>query len=168
VTSLRYVRPARIVPQERSAGTARQIPAADTSVWEVFLRKEVAHPGATSEPIYDRAELDTLLGPVHTGLQAGDELRFSGRLANDGRSILRNISIENSCGDPALTRDVLGPGERMVFLDTRRTVTASDVELGVMGVTFSWRAELLEPDGQVSAVGGDITERYSTDTGLPL
>lgn len=165
--ALRYVRPARIATAP-AASTDRRMPVADRSVWDAFLRKEVGQPGEAADAgvVHTREELEVMLGPVRPGLHPGDELRFSGRLANRGVSTLRDVVI--ACGASAftLTQAQLAAGERMVFLDLRYVVSPDDVERGVVRVTFTWHGVLQQEGGP--AVGGEVVQAFSTATGLPL
>lgn len=163
---LRYVLPARLpLPEAELEQLGRLIPPADTSVWEAFERKEVGHPGATSEPIYTRAELDVLLGQTTPGLHVGDELRFSGRVANHADAALADISVVCDRADFRHSQDVLAAGQRMVFPDLRVLVSAADVAAGELGISFVWRAT---PAGDSRELAGTEQLRFSTETGLPL
>lgn len=169
-TVLRYVRPARIAapPALPDVASQRLIPEADTSVWEVFAIKEVAHPGATSEPIYTAEEFEVMLGPARPGLHPGDEMRFSGRLGNHSMGELTDVVVRSSNG-AAIERESLPAGERLVFLDVRRIVNPEDVQQGLVSMGFTWSAALHLPGvDEPRPVGGAVVQRYSVATGLPL
>lgn len=168
--ALRYVRPARIAALPAMPAD-RRMPAADKSVWEAFERKEVGTPGEAADAavIHTREEFDVMLGPVHPGLHVGDELRFSGRLANLGSALLRNVVIECAQADEPLTRHELAPGERLVFLDVRYVVTELDLVWGTVTLPFTWRGTLCGANGESPrAVGGTSVQTLSTATGLPV
>jgi sialidase-1 len=166
--ALRFVWPARTAPPAQH--TSRMIPTVDMSVWRPSERKEVGQQGGTSagEAIHTREELDAMLGPISPGLHAGDEMRFSGRLANHGPGVLTDVTIDNS-GDPTtITHDVLSPDQRIVFLDVRHSVTADEVLKGLVEVMFTWRGLLRLPESDVAVpVSGQVTQRFSTHSGSP-
>jgi sialidase-1 len=169
--ALRFVRPARAtLPEQQSAATTRIIPAVDMTVWRPSERKEVGQLGGTSagEPIHTREELDAILGPVSPGLHVGDEMRFSGRLANHGPGVLTNITIDNSCDGSTIERAVLDPDQRIVFLDVRHTVTAAEVRQGIVEARFTWHGQLRTPESDMTLpISGEVTQRFSTHSGLP-
>lgn len=162
--AFRYVRPFRKGDEVLGADTKRFIPKVDMSMFQRSSRKEIGQLGGMSsgERLYTSQELDVLLGPVLPGLHVGDEMRFSGRLTNYGKGSLREISITNSCDESTLSHDVLGVGEKIVFLDVRHIVTEADVQKGYVTATFTWSA---------SANGhryeGREVKKFSTTDGLP-
>jgi sialidase-1 len=169
--ALRFVRPARTTcVEQQSVQPIRTIPAVDMSVWKPSERKEVGQIGGTSagEPIHTREELDLILGPVGPGLRVGDEMRFSGRLANHGPGVLTDVSIDNSCDDSTIEHPVLAPDQRVVFMDVRHRVTATEVAQGLVEARFTWRGlHRSSESARAIRISGEVTQRFSTRSGLP-
>ena len=167
--AFRFVRPGRIGRLEKPESELHYMPTVDMSLWKTSSRKEVgASGGSTSgDPIYTWDELDQLLAPIAPGLHAGDEMRFSGRLAYQGEGSLHKVTIENFCDETVLRREVMNKGERIVFLDLRHVVTKEEVERGYVSASFTWSGELVK-DGKRTKVGGEVVQKYSTSDGLLL
>ncbi len=163
----RFVRPGR--DQEKyeilSKTTKNSIPKIDMSVFRKSERKEIgpSSGSASGDPVFTKAEFEQILGPVTPGLHLGDELRFSGRLANHSENQLTEIELSGFDTKIEVEKNELKPGEKLNFLDFRHVVTGRDIETGQINAIFSWSARV---SGQ-EVISGEKTIRVSTLTGLP-
>ena len=139
---LRYIYPARILdlPTKRI-----EVEVPDISIYGAFQGKEIGKPIQTAGKIdiFTWEEFDSLLGPIKPGLHEGDELRFSGRLANFSDKDLQNICVENNQGF-RFNQELLKAGEKVLFMDVRYKVTAEDIANGSVNVIFKWSADGFE------------------------
>lgn len=167
---LRYVRPARIADEHTFLvdSTGRDIPPSDMSKVSPAARKEVGNADASAaDRLYTMNELDVLFGPVHPGLIAGDELRFSGRLWNHAPAPLCDVEVLGPDGTPVACADVLEPGARLVFQDVRTSVTEEQFDSGSVHVTFEWRGKRRGDDGALRLAGAVVSLALAVSTGLP-
>lgn len=167
---LRYVRPARVVEERNVLAdvTGREIPASDMSKVGPAARKEVGNADASAaDRLYTMDELDVLFGPVHPGLIAGDELRFSGRLWNRTSASLCDVEVLGPDGTPVACADVLEPSARLVFQDVRTSVTEEQFDSGSVHVTFEWRGKRRGDDGALRLAGAVVSLALAVSTGLP-
>lgn len=163
--AFRFVLPARASIEVIPKGTEiKKVPPADMSVWDSHVKKEVGKAGGSTggEPIFNRAELDLLLGPVTAGLHAGDELRFSGRIANLGTEPLSNVEVSNTCDGLAMNSAVINPGEKLLFMDVRKIVEEQDIAAGFTNIRFGWQGYRKDS----SRISGEVIQRISVSSGL--
>ncbi len=163
----RFVRPGR--DQERyeqiSKATKNKIPKIDMSVFRKSERKEIgpSSGSASGDPVFTKSEFEEILGPIRPGLHAGDELRFSGRLANHSAFEITDVEITAFGESVSIENQRLNPGERVNFLDIRHVVSEQEVELGLITAAFSWKAH----SSTQEIISGNKVIRLSTVTGLP-
>ncbi|MEJ6618491.1 MAG: sialidase family protein, partial [Candidatus Planktophila sp.] len=163
--TLRFVLPARADQDAISTGTEiKKVPAVDMTVWDPHVKKEVGKAGGSTggETIFNRRELDLLLGPVSTGLRLGDELRFSGRLANLSREPISNVEVSNTCDNSLINAAIINPGGKLLFMDVRQIISEKEVAAGFAKVRFGWHG--LKRDA--SKISGELIQYISTTTGL--
>jgi len=135
------------------------------SVFRKSERKEIgpSSGSASGDPVFTKAEFDQILGPITPGLHLGDELRFSGRLANHSENDLTEIELNGFDSKIEVEKNELKSGEKLNFLDFRHVVTERDIETGQISAIFSWSARV---SGQ-EVVSDEKTISLSTLTGLP-
>lgn len=163
--TFRFVLPARAELDVISTGTEiKKVPPADMTVWDSHVKKEVGKAGGSTggEPIFNRSELDLLLGPVSPGLHLGDELRFSGRLANLSNQSFSSIEVSNTCNNSLITAAVINPGEKLLFMDVRKIVEEQEVAAGYTNIRFGWHGYKKDS----SRISGEVIQRISTSSGL--
>jgi sialidase-1 len=163
--TLRFVLPARADQDAVSTGTEiKKVPAVDMTVWDSHVKKEVGKAGGSTggETIFNRRELDLLLGPVSVGLHLGDELRFSGRLANLSGEPISNVEVSNTCDNSLINAAIINPGGKLLFMDVRQIISEKEVAAGFAKVRFGWHG--LKTDA--SKISGELIQYISTTTGL--
>jgi len=163
--TFRFVLPARAeLDAIPTRAEIKKVPPADMTVWDSHVKKEVGKVGGSTggEPIFNRSELDLLLGPVSPGLHVGDELRFSGRLSNLSTVPFSNIEISNNCDNSLINATVINPGEKLLFMDVRKIIGAEEITAGYAEVSFGWQG--FKKD--TSKTSGEVTQRISTTSGL--
>jgi len=165
LVTFRFVLPARAeIDAIKTGAEIKKVPTADMTVWDSHVKKEVGKAGGSTggELIFNRSELDLLLGPVSPGLHAGDELRFSGRLANLSAEPFSNIEVSNNCDNSPINVAVINPRERLLFMDVRKIIDAEEITAGFATVSFGWQG--FKKDA--SKTSGEVIQRISTTTGL--
>jgi sialidase-1 len=163
--TFRFVLPARAEIDAIPTGAEiKKVPPADMTVWDSHVKKEVGKAGGSTggEPIFNRSELDLLLGPVSPGLHVGDELRFSGRLSNLSTEPFSNIEISNNCDNSLINAAVINPGEKILLMDVRKIIGAEEIAAGYAEVSFGWQG--FKKDS--SKTSGEVVQRISTTSGL--
>jgi sialidase-1 len=163
----RFVRPGRDQKQYEliSSATKNTIPKIDMSVFRKSERKEIgpSSGSASGDPVFTKDEFEKILGPIKPGLHIGDELRFSGRLANHSATEITDIEIIAFGKSVSIDNQSLKPGERLNFLDIRHEVSDQEVESGSIIGVFSWKAR----NSSQKLISGEKTIKLSTVTGLP-
>lgn len=163
----RFVRPGRDQKQYEliSSATKNTIPKIDMSVFRKSERKEIgpSSGSASGDPVFTKDEFEKILGPVKPGLHIGDELRFSGRLANHSAMEITDIEITAFGKSVNIENETLKPGERLNFLDIRHEVSEQEVESGSVNGVFSWKAR----NRSHESISGEKSIKLSTLTGLP-
>ena len=164
----RFVRPGRDKEQYEliSKATKNTIPKIDMSAFRKSERKEIgpSSGSASGDPVFTKAEFEKILGPITPGVHVGDELRFSGRLANHSANPLTGIEIRGFGCNIDVEKEELAPGDRLNFLDIRYVVTERDIEAGEIEAVFGWSASI---SGQLD-ISGEKTIKLATLTGLPV
>ena len=153
--ALRFIQPARMNVIEKKSEIA---PKVDMTKFRFFEGKEVAKRASDigAEILYTSAEFDQMMGPISPGFHLGDEIRFSGRLANNSTNSLSDVEIKSSIESFKITKELLNPGEKIVFLDLRHIVTAAEIAAGKVQIKFNWSSKTLS---------GELIQEFSTATG---
>lgn len=140
--TFRYIRPGRDREKlERlSSKVQRRIPKVEMSAFRASERKEIGpnSGSASGDPIFTKEEFEEILGPISPGLHVGDELRFSGRLQNHGRSEISNVTVTHPCQEDLIRARTIASGEKVKFMDLRYVVTHEDLEKAFISLDFHW------------------------------
>jgi hypothetical protein len=100
------------------------------------------------------------MGEITTTLKVGDEIRVSGYLRNNTKTILQNVEIKNPSKVVIAKSDCINPDEKLCFLDYRHYVNSTDFTQGFISMEFEWWSEGL------LCIRKAI--RISTRDGLPI
>jgi sialidase-1 len=158
----RFIRPGRKGVEILAVDQLPQIPEVDMSLWRPSERKEIAAASgsASGDSLLTKAQLDQLMGEITTTLKVGDEIRVSGYLRNNTKTILQNVEIKNPSKVVIAKSDCINPDEKLCFLDYRHYVNSTDFTQGFISMEFEWWSEGL------LCIRKAI--RISTRDGLPI
>jgi hypothetical protein len=154
----RYIRPGRHQELVNQLSEVPTVPEVDMDIFQITERKEVGTAGGTTsgDLLFTSEQLDLILGPVASGLHAGDEVRFSARIHNLRNDALYDLEVFDRDRKSLFASKVLEPNEKICLLDIRQELSDLDVASGSAAFNF----ELIAKFSDVKT--GEISEFRKT------